>query len=84
MFTNICGIDMYVVYHGQFISARVLNMHRRTLCETPTGATAGLLLKGVRALLGDKSFSLKTDPAMAAHKTAEQLLAWITPHLKCS
>ena len=45
-----------------------------------TGTTTGLLLKGVRALLEDKSFSLKTDPAMLAHNTAEQLLVWIPGH----
>lgn len=44
------------------------------------GTTTGLLLKGVQALLEDKSFSLKTDPAMLAHNTAQQLLDWIPGH----
>ena len=42
--------------------------------------TTGLLFKEVRAVLEDKSFSLKTDPAMLAHDTAEQLLDWIPGH----
>ena len=42
-----------------------------------TGATTGLLVKGVQALLNDNSFSFKTEPAVAAHKTAKQVTAWI-------
>ena len=44
------------------------------------GATTGLLLQGVQALLNDESFSFKTEPAVAAHMTAEQVLAWIPEH----
>ena len=44
------------------------------------GATTGLLVKGVLALLNDESFSLKTEPAVAACMAAEQVLAWIPEH----
>lgn len=41
---------------------------------------AGLLAKGVQALLKDESFTLNTAPAMAAREIAEQLRTWIPGH----
>ena len=40
-------------------------------------AVHGLLLKGVNAMLEDDSFSLRSKPAIAAHKIATDLSAWL-------
>ena len=59
-------------------------MSRHRVLYDSTGArssgNAGLLAKGVQALLKDESFALKTEPAMAARKIAEHLCDWIPGH----